>query len=141
MKVLLLQDVKKVGRKNEIKEVSEGYARNFLFAKKLAVPADGGAMKMKERIDAKEQALIDSLKAQAARLAKDTLKFKVKAGQKGEVFGSVSMEDIRKALHEKGYGEVKIDLEKPLRKTGEYEIEVSFGKGVKGTTTIKISAE
>ncbi len=141
MKVLLLQDVKKVGRKNEVKDVSDGYARNFLFAQKLAVPADEGAMKVKARIDANEQALIDGYKAQAAKLKKDVLEFKVKAGQKGEVFGSVSAEDIRKALEAKGYHDAKVRLEKPIRQTGVHDVEVDFGKGVKGIATIKISAE
>ena len=138
MKVLLLKDVKNVGRKNEIKEVSEGYARNFLFARKLAIPADSGGLKVKASIDAKEQALIEKYHTESKRLEADTLEFKVKGGEKGEVFGSVSAEDIRKALAGKGYGEVKIDLEKPIRKTGEQEVVIDFGKGVRGTAKIKV---
>ncbi len=141
MKVLLLQDVKKIGKKNEVKEVADGYARNFLFARKLAVPADEGAMKMKAHIDAGEKALIDGYAKRAAQLKKDVLEFRVKAGAKGEVFGSVTAEDIRKTLAAKGYGEVRIGLEKPLRKTGTHEVPVDFGKGVRGIAKISISAE
>lgn len=139
MKVLLLQDVKKIGKKNEVKEVSDGYARNFLFSNKLAIPATEGAMKVKAKIDATEQALIDSLKLQAAKLSRDVLEFKVKAGAKGEVFGSVTIEDIRKALAEKGYGDPKIHLDKPIRKTGEQEVEIDFGRGIKGSARISVS--
>jgi large subunit ribosomal protein L9 len=141
MKILLLQDVKKVGRKMEVKEVSEGYARNFLFARKLAVPADAGAMKIKAQAEARENELVSRYKEMAKKLAGEVLEFKVKTGQKREVFGSVTAKDIEATLLRKGYGgqnNLAIILEKPIRVLGEHKVEVSFGKGVGGQLTIRL---
>ena len=141
MKVLLLQDVKKIGRKYDIKEVSDGYARNFLIAKKLAVPADEKALAFKKYSEESEKKIEASYKDLANRLSKEMLEFKVKTGAKGEVFGSVNADQIKAAIKEIGYGEVEIELEKPLRNLGENIIEVSFGKGVKSAVKIKLVAQ
>lgn len=102
MKVILLQDVKKVGKKNEIVEVSDGYARNFLIAKKLAVAASSTSLEVlnNQKQADKEQEL--ELERQANELKKQletiTLNFKVKVGAGGKVFGSVSTKAIVEKL-------------------------------------------
>lgn len=138
MKVLLLKDVRKVGKKYEIKEVSDGYARNFLFARKLAVPADEGAMKIKAKAEAGESALISRYKEMAAKLNRETLEFKVRAGEKGGVFGSVTSQQIKKALLEKGYEVAEVVLEKPLRALGEHKVAISFGRGITGEAKVLV---
>ncbi len=138
MKVLLLQDVRGVGRKNEIKEVSDGYARNFLIARKLAVAANESAMKFKAEVDASEQATIKRYAALAEKLGKESFEFSVKTGAKGEVFGSVTKEDIKKHLFAKGFSEGEIVLPKPIKATGEHLVEINFGKGIVGKLKVKV---
>jgi large subunit ribosomal protein L9 len=141
MKVLLLQDVKKVGRRNEIKEVSDGYARNFLIPKKLAMPADEAALKIKKATDEKEAELVAKLKNLSEKLKNDILEFRVKSGKEGEVFGSVSAEQIKKSLEEKGYGKTEVLLEKPLRLMGNHKVGINFGRGIRGEATVKLSPQ
>ncbi len=138
MKVLLLQDVRGVGRKNEVKEVSDGYARNFLIARKLAVAANESAMKFKAEVDANEQAQIKKYKDLADKIGKESFEFSMKTGAKGEVFGSVTKEDIRKHLSEKGFKESEVVLLKPIKSTGEYLVEINFGKGISGKLKVKV---
>lgn len=141
MKILLLQDVKKVGKRNEVKDVSDGYARNFLIPKKLAMPADEGALKLKKATDEKEADLIARLNNLSEKLKNDILEYKVKSGKAGEIFGSVSAEQIQKSLEEKGYGKAEVILEKPLRSIGDHKAGVNFGRGIKGEIKINLSPQ
>ncbi len=141
MRVLLLQDVKKVGRKYDIKDVADGYARNFLLANKLAVPADANALRLKAEADKKEQALLAQYSRAVEDLKKEILEFKVRSGSKGEVFGSVTAADIKKALEAKGFSDFSVELDQSLRFLGEREVEVVFGKGIKGRVKVKLSPQ
>jgi len=114
----------------EIKEVSDGYARNFLIAKKLAVPADESALAMKRFQISEEEKEKQKYLELANKLKGEALEFKVRSGEKGEVFGSVNAAQIKKTLEEKGYGEVRVDLKNPLKSLGDHKISVSFGKGI-----------
>lgn len=138
MKVLLLQDVKKVGKKYDIKDVSDGYARNFLLAQKLAVPADARALQLKAEVAKKEQLLLVQYQKAAEDLKKEILEFKVRSGSKGEVFGSVTAADIKKALEVKGFSDLEVKLDQSLRFLGEREVEIAFGKGITGTVKVKL---
>ncbi len=141
MKVLLLQDVRKVGRKYDVKDVADGYARNFLLANKLAVPADANALRLKAEADKKAQVLLAQYSRAVEDLKKETLEFKVRAGSKGEVFGSVTAADIKKALEAKGFSDLEVDLDQSLRFLGEREVEVIFGKGIRGKVKVKLSPQ
>jgi len=136
MKVLLLQDVKGVGRRMEIKEVKDGYARNFLFPRKLAASVTKEALALKSKLENQEKAKIESYGELAKKLGETQLEFNVKADEKGKIFGSVKASDIKKSLAEKGFGEPEILLEKPLKETGIHQTEVHFGWGVKGKIKI-----
>lgn len=140
MKVILLADVKGVGRKNEIKEVAEGYGRNFLIARKLAVPADGKGMGVKHALDAQEQAEKDRLSALGRKLSQSPFIFTIKTGEGGSVFGSVSRRDIELAFAERGVTEGELELEHPIKATGDHRVVVNFGKGVKATVVITVNA-
>ncbi len=140
MKVILLADVKGVGRKNEIKDVADGYARNFIIARKLGVAADQKGMGVKAVADAKEQAELNRLQAFVAKLASTTFEFEIKTGEHKEVFGSVSRRDLETALRAKGISEGELVLDHPIKSTGEHKVEVNFGKGVKGVAKVVVKA-
>ncbi len=138
MKVLLLQDVKKIGRKYDIKEVADGYARNFLVARKLAVPADAQALKLKENFEKGEQARMVAAQAAVERLKTELLEFKVRSGTKGEVFGSVTAADIKKALEDKSFNDFSVNLNQSLRFLGDREVDILFGKETKGKVKVRL---
>lgn len=141
MKVLLLQDLKGLGKRYDIKEVKEGYARNFLLPRKLVIFADANAMKLKKEAELKESGELSHLRAQAERLKEERLVFKVKAGERGEVFGGIHAAQIEKTLGSRGYEEMGVRLPHPLKTLGEHEVEVHFGKGVSGKMKAVLEAE
>jgi large subunit ribosomal protein L9 len=141
MKVILLSDVKGVGRKNELKEVAEGYGRNFLIARKLAVAADAKGMAAKNAADAKDDAERARLSAIVAKLAGISFEFSIKTGAHHEVFGSLSKKTIEEAIRAKGISEGELVLEHPIKTTGEHKIEMNFGKGVRGMVRVVVKAE
>lgn len=124
MKVILLQDVKALGRKDEVKEVSDGYARNFLFKKKLAQPADKANLnsldhELKLRAQ-RDQALRAKAEQMKEELAERTLTIPAKAGEAGRLFGSVTTADVAEALKGLGYtvDKHKIELPEPIKTLG-----------------------
>lgn len=131
MKVLLLADVKGQGKKDQIVEVSDGYARNFLFPKKLAVPADAKVMsEAKSKEEAKQFRLKEekaAAKALADKIGALTVKITASSGADGRLYGSVTSKDIAEKLKEQH----KIDIDKRklvlndnIKAYGTYEIEV-----------------
>ena len=144
MKVILKQDVKKVGKKGEVVEVSDGYARNFLIARGLAVQETKGSRERLEEEKAEEKK-IDAEKEKEAReladkFAKMTLDFHVKSGEEGRVFGSVSTKQIVEELAKQG---MKIDKRKildtsPVNTLGVTNVRVELHKNVIGTIRVKL---
>ena len=118
MKVILKSDVKKIGKKDEVVNVSDGYARNFLFTRGLAIEATQGNLAQlnikKKSIQFKKDVEKDEAKETAEKINKITLKVKVKAGEKGKVFGGVSSKEIAERL-EKEY-QIKVDKKKIVLK-------------------------
>ncbi|MBI4993911.1 50S ribosomal protein L9 [Candidatus Wolfebacteria bacterium] len=147
MKVLFLKDVKNVCRKSDVKEVSDGYARNFLIPKglaKIATASDIKNLEIKKLTnEKKDKEIKQKLESLAKNLADKEFIFKVKTGSKGEVFESVNKETIKNKLFEdsgefKNHGNIEIDLSKPIKTLGEYFIEINFGKGIRGKVKIKL---
>jgi len=142
MKIILLQDIGNIGRKNEIKEVKDGYARNILLPQKLVQVATAENVRKLQSEIKKHQTEKENrfavLRSQAAALSDIVLLFPVRANEKGEIFGSVSAKEIEKSLAEKGFKNTTAILEKPLKKIGEYQIEIDLGKGIKTKVSIKI---
>lgn len=136
MKVILLQDIRGVGRRFEVKEVSDGYARNFLIPKKLAAIADAKHLAEKASHDKAAAEEIAKLQAVAKKLEQNPLQFTIKTGKHGEAFGSVSKHDIEKMLHATGYMNCGVVLPHTIKGTGEHEVEVNLGHGVKGRIKI-----
>ena len=142
MRVILLADVRGTGRKGDLKEVSEGYARNFLIPRGLAEVATERTREEKEARDAARvsahAAHRREAEVQAVELATLTLTFPVKAGAQGKVFGSVTAKDIQGALTARGYQGVTVKVPKPLKTLGKHRVELDLGQGIKTTVTITI---
>ena len=146
MKVVLLKDVKNVGKRDDILTVSDGYARNFLFPQKLAAEATSGALKEIQRKraaqDAREAELLAEAKAKAESLKNKVITLEVKCGDKGRLYGSVTNAEVADAL-EKQHGvkvdKRKIDIGEPIRETGERTISVWLYSGV--TTPMKLDVQ
>lgn len=126
MKVLLIKDVYKLGRAGDIKKVADGYGRNFLIPQGLAVLATPGTLKQAERIrsqaEIRRAALNEELKDMAARINGLRLNFFAKAGDTGKLYGSITAEDIAKAVQEKTRYEVRrqqIEMQ-PIRNLGRH---------------------
>ena len=136
MKVVLLQDVKTLGKKGELVNVSDGYARNFLFPRKLAGEANSQAMsELKNRENAEKHRLaveLDNSKKYAESIEGKTVKITAKAGANGKLFGSVTTKDIAEALS-KQYS-INIDRHKifcdDIKNCGSYPAEIKFPQGV-----------
>ncbi len=146
MKVILLEDVKKVGKKNETVEVSEGYAKNFLFKKKLATPATAASendVKLKKQHEEKVAAEnLANAQAFAKELESQKVEVKLKAGTGGAAFGSVSGKEIAKAYEEQFGKEIdkkKFVIPEPLKNFGTYEIKVKLHPQVTGTLRVSVT--
>ena len=143
MKVVLLKDVKSIGKRDDIVTVSDGYARNFLFPQKLAAEATPGALKEIQRKraaqDAREAEQLAEAKNKAAALQNKVITLEVKCGSQGRLYGSVTSAEVAEAL-EKQHGitvdKRKIDIGDPIRETGVRTISVWLYSGV--TTEMKL---
>ena len=144
MQVILLQDVKNLGKRNEVKNVSEGYARNFLFSKNLAKVAT------KEAINSVQEKIQQEKNQEALNLAKnrelaDKLKDKVfelkLKGKNGKLFGSVTLKDIIEELKKNGFelSEKSIKLENHIKAVGEYPVKITFQPNVETKIKLKVS--
>lgn len=145
MKIILIQDVKKLGKKGEIVEVSDGYARNYVLPQKLGLEAntknlnDLKLQKQKEEKDAKK--LLDDAKELAAQIAEQVVTVKMKAGEGGKVFGSVSSKEIAEAMKKQSSLEIdkkKIQLQEPIRSFGFHEVGIRLHPQVTGTLRVKV---
>ena len=130
MKVILLDDVAKVGRRGEVRDVSDGYARNFLIPKKLAMTATSGNLKnldvIKKNQDAKAMRIKTDAESLKARIEALVLEEKRQAGEEGKLFGSVTSQDIVAFLdqHKLGIERRRISLEEPIKTLGEHTVAV-----------------
>ena len=145
MKVVLLADVKGHGKKGELCNVSDGYARNFLFPKKLAVEADNAALnELKNREESaahhkKEE--INAAKELAAKLEGKTVTIKAKAGSSGKLFGAVTSKEIASEI--KNSLSIEIDRKKmtvaDIKNFGEYKAEIKLYQGITAKITVKVT--
>lgn len=146
MKVILLNDVAKLGKKGEIKEVADGYGRNFLIARGLAVQESNASKKILDEQNKKAAELDTENRVKANelkdKLAKMTLEFKVKA-KDGRVSGSVSGKQIEEALANKGISidKRKIKDSSPLNELGTYDVKIELYKDIIGIIKVKLTEE
>ena len=148
MKVILQQDVKGQGKKGQMVEVSEGYARNFLLPRKLAIAATADAintMTLKENArKAEDSRLKAEAEATAEKLKECQVKLTAKGGNGGRLFGAVTTKEISEGL-QKQYGvdvpKQKLVLEEPIKAFGSYQIKAKLGFEVVGTVYVSVFEE
>jgi large subunit ribosomal protein L9 len=146
MKVILLENVEGVGKKGEAKEVRDGYGRNFLIPRHLAMLATRGNVKSlqeyaKKLIDGKERA-VKAAESTKQKLEEATLTIKHKTGHDGKLFGSVTSKELSAAIKGRfglDFDRKSIKLDEPIKMTGAYTIDVHLEKGV--TAQLKVEVE
>ena len=145
MKVILLADVKGKGKKDQVIEVPDGYARNYLFAKKLAVAADNKALNELRGREASKQHRYDVEKAAAEETAKQletiTLVLKRKAGVDNKLYGAVTTKEITQQLKQDYNLDVdkkKLSMESPIKAFGTYKIKTKLFSDVSATITVQV---
>lgn len=144
MKVILTADVDKLGKSGEMKLVADGYARNFLIPRRLAVPAAGGAYRawqhdIASRED-KRRREREEAEISATRISSTTLTMGVKVGDGGKLYGSITAKDIADALGRRGIvvDRHKVDLEEPLKSLGTYKVAVKVYAGMSPEVTVVV---
>lgn len=144
MKVIMLRDVKGVGRRFEEREVSPGYAANFLFPKKLAVQAGSQSAKqvaeLKRQGDDKKEKERSKISESLKKLSHQTLTLKLKSNKQGNLFASINQEKLAKALKDAGYDidASSLILKEPIKKTGTYEIPVFLSEEAETRFTLEV---
>ncbi len=148
MKVFLKHDVPGLGKANEVKNVSDGYARNYLFPKGLAAPATEGNLKaaqtFMETQKARETRIRERAQHIAERLENTPLRFKAKAGETGRLYGSITAADIAATIERVlaiEFDKHWLVLERPLRDVGKHVVEVKLEGGVRGHAHVTIETE
>ena len=147
MKVILKQDIKNVGKKDQIIDASDGYARNFLLPKGLAVPADNSNMNelnQKQKAEAHQKAKdLENSKKLAEELKDKTLEISVKAGNNGKLFGGVTSKEISIALKE----QFNVDIDKKkiltdiIKQEGLYTVDLKLLEGVVAKIKVNVKAQ
>lgn len=147
MKVILLQDVPGTGKKNQILNVSDGYARNFLLPRKWAMEATANAVKEVERRNETERQKELARKQEAEDIAKQLkdkiIELRAKGGEKGKLYGSVTSQEIADALSAQHGFEIdrrKIELPEPIRSAGETQVTISLYAGIKVNMIVQVTA-
>lgn len=145
MKVILKADIKGVGKKNEVINASDGYARNFLFPKNLAVEANAENMSklqaQKEATQFRKDTEKEDAKKIVEKLTKIMVKVQVKAGENGKIFGGVSAKDISENLekqHSIKIDKKKIDLKETIKTLGVHNVDVKLYEGVSGKIKVDV---
>lgn len=148
MKVILQQDVKGQGKKGEIINVSDGYARNFLFPKNLAVEASSSNMNIlnqkKQAEQAKKQKELDEAKKLAQQISQSKVVIKAKAGENGKIFGSITVKEIAEQLKAQNKIDIdkrKIVLDEPIKSLGTKILDVKIYPEVTAKLTVSILGE
>jgi len=146
MRVVFLDDVDGVARAGEIKNVADGYARNFLLPRKLASAATASEVKRAEarahQLAIEEAQRDQSAQAVADRLASNPIVFKTRVGEQGRLYGSITASDIAEELSKLGTGEIdhrKVRLDAPIKEAGSHEVMVDLTRNVKATVTVEVA--
>ncbi len=147
MKVIFISDVELIGKQGEIKDVKEGFARNFLLPKRLAIAATPGNIKIWEQKSYALRKKEDKVKGDAEKFASKlngaAVKIPVKVGEEEKIFGSVTSQSISDALGELGYevSRKQIDLESPIKTLGTHEVTVKLHHDVSAVITVEVVQE
>ena len=145
MKVILLEDVRGVGDAGSVEDVSDGYARNYLFPRKLAIPANEGSLKGLEHhrtaIRRRQARQATTAGAVHERLSEITLKLKAKAGEAGKLYGSITHAEVAEALaaqHDLKVDRRAITFPYPIKALGQHEAHIRLHKDIEATLRIEV---
>ena len=147
MKVILKHDVKGLGREGDLKEVKDGYARNFLLPTGKAVIADKGAVanweRHRDQREDRDRALKADAEATAERLRALTIEIPVKSGERGRLFGAVTSHQIADLIKQEG---IELDrhalhLREPIKTLGDHKVDIRLMPGVEAAVTVSVVAE
>ena len=148
MKVILLQDIKGVGKKDEIINASDGYARNFLLPKKMAVEADKNNLNKlnvkKENEKQRKQNELENAKEIIEKIKTITLKIKAKSGENGKIFGGITSKEVAENLKEQyniNVDKKKISIQETIKMLGNYFVEIKLHEGITAKLAISIINE
>ena len=148
MKVILLEDVKSLGKKGEIVDVNDGYARNFILPKKKGVEADSknlNDLKLQKKNDEKvAQEKLEEAQALSQKLATESITIKMDAGVEGKLFGSISTKDVANEAKKQldlEYDKKKVVLPENIKQLGTYDVKIKLHPQVQATLTIKVVAK
>ncbi|MEN6462719.1 MAG: 50S ribosomal protein L9 [Syntrophomonas sp.] len=148
MKVILIQDVKKLGKPGEIKEVSDGYARNFLIPKGLAKEATTTLLKETKEKNVREENKKDKEKQQAEAIKQEmdgkSITIKAKTGGGDKLFGAITAREVSDSIHEQ-LGRVidkkKIDMTEPIKHLGEYQVKIKIYPSIQAEIKVIVAAQ
>lgn len=147
MRIILLEDVDRLGKRGAVLNVADGYGRNFLIPRKLAVPATDANLKQievqskkREVVEAKEEKDAGQIKEEMEKLE---ISFPMKAGEGDVLFGSVTSANIAESLAKHGYeiDKRRIELEEPIKRLGEYQVPVRLHKSVTANVKLSVTKE
>jgi large subunit ribosomal protein L9 len=147
MKVILKEDIKKIGKMGQIVDVADGFARNYLVPKGLAIEANTKNIRSieheKKMVHEKARKLKDSAQDLSSKISAMTITIKAKAGEEGKLFGSVTTMDIAEALHNEGIeiDKKKISLEEPIKRLGSYPVNIKLHPDVSLQLNIQVIEE
>ncbi len=148
MKIVFLKRVPGKGEKDQVKDIADGYARNFLIPQGFAAPATAERLRRleaeRQAHETEDSATVKRLTELGRNLEAATLVFTLKGDDQGSVFGSINKDQILKALREQGlatHDRVEIALEHPLKAFGDHKVKVNFHKGIEATLNVRVSRE
>ena len=147
MKVILLKDIQNLGKKYEIKELSDGYARNYLFPNKLAKPVNESTLKwlqiQKEKEEKRAEEELRKAQEKASKIDGQEIVIPVKVGKEKQLFQSVTAKKIADKLKELGYDikKTQIELEKPIKELGEFPVKIKFEHNLKAEIKVIVVEE
>jgi large subunit ribosomal protein L9 len=148
IKVMLLKDVSNLGKKGDVIDVSDGYARNYLFPKGLAQEVNEGLLenlKLQEiSKKKKEEKLIEKYRKEKELIEKNTYVIKAKVGETGKLFGSITSKDVADIINERlklGIDKRQVELEEPIKSMGEYEVAIKLHPQIVAKAKIIVEAE
>lgn len=144
MRVIFIKDLKNQGKKGEIKEVKDGYAKNFLIKNGYAIKETKESLKKLERDKQKQKELDSQKKAEALKIKQElesqTYKFTVKTGKEDKVFGSISVKQIKDKINDLYHlDKTQINLENPIQTLGFHEVEINLYKDIKAIIKVEVT--
>ena len=144
MRVIFIKDLKNQGKKGEVKEVKDGYAKNFLIKNGYAIKETKESLKKLERDKQKQKELDSQKKAEALKIKQElesqTYKFTVKTGKEDKVFGSISVKQIKDKINDLYHlDKTQINLEKPIQTLGFHEVEINLYKDIKAIIKVEVT--